>query len=457
MANLVKVKNYGILFFVFVSILSLIIYKTKIFESDYDECKFWAPDSTLLYSDFWQKKNKKGEKYIAYIYTGIVFEEISTGKYIARAAIDRSKSYFNKEKYSEYSLNHEKYHANITALIVRELNEYLEQYEYINNMQLRKIKEKFLKKRRELQIQYDFETKNGTDEAMQYYWEYKIDSLYYSRDGVESKDIFSGISGFFPTQPDINTHKDSFNLTKTYELLKYNMLFKFTTYYDEIIDTPIDSNYLVSLFSKNTSYFVFNDYFKNNKYFLNVEYHDSVYNQKFVEKNIVDYPYYYHIVVRYPYPCKNDTLYNKMMTQFFNSIVIENQIDFWEEQIASTKINNPIELFTGSKNTEEPHYYLVTRKFSTFSLFFHRPIIKNNHLIIPFSTPDVNIKDIEDIIFIVNNEKIFSKEPDSTNQIIVLNNQEHNIDKISKLQFGYTLKSDSINNHYYLWGTVLDF
>jgi len=74
-----------------------------------------------------------------------------------------------------------------------------------------------LRRWNELNLAYDKETNHSLNKEKQYYWEYKIDSLYTNNDTSKSlKDEYSGISCYFPSMPKQEIHVDSFLLRKVH-------------------------------------------------------------------------------------------------------------------------------------------------------------------------------------------------------------------------------------------------
>jgi len=180
MANLVKVKKVGIITSgLIISFLFAYHFITNE-PSDSAEIKYWTPDSTLYLSDFMCTPHLfKKDETAARISSGIYWEHLGHGKFTAKTVINRHKSFFEEDNYSDYLLNHEKYHANISAVITQELNNVLKEKTFNNQSEFDNLLSKFNHKLKKLQAQYDLETDHSIIKTKQHYWEHKIDSMYY--------------------------------------------------------------------------------------------------------------------------------------------------------------------------------------------------------------------------------------------------------------------------------------
>ena len=459
MAVMVKIKIIGIIISMLIFTFSFIYYKVTNEISDSDRIKYWTPDSTLSISDFKQTAPFNFIGHVAVISSGIYWKEKDNGKYITKALIDRYESYFKDYAYSDYLLNHEKYHANITAAISRELNDKLEKITFKNHDQFMELLDSFRLKNGRLQKLYDKETEHSDNIPYQYYWEYKIDSLYYRKNDIINKDEYSSISCYFPSQPEITILADSFLLRKQYVLDKYNMRFRFITDYDSSIDTAsFKNNFTKHLDRSGFINSKIREFTENNQYIIESECDDTVENRKFFDRIIYNSPYFYQLTVNYPYFTENDTLYKRMKEQFFNSLNISTNEEYWINIFKKQKSSKAkrVDISNDENNKHEDYNALCTSRYGNFSIMYHRPIFYNQNLIIPFSPIYHESDAIDELILIINDKYIFSQPPDSLEQIICLNLVEHEIKKVKKMQFGYTLKSDSLGKCYHLNGSIFE-
>lgn len=462
MANLVKIKRNGIIVFTLILFFFCIV-ALKTLKEENQFIEDWTPNSTLSLSDFKLYPPILENEFDAVIdvhflsnHTSYEYKNKTHNIYRIRTVIDRKKSYFSEYAFSEDLLTHEKYHANLAAAIARKANLDLESKENITETEFNKKFSYYNKKLDFFQNLYDTETSHSKNKPAQKYWEYKIDSMYYSYDKLNTKDEYSGASCFFPVQPKIEIDKDSISLTKFFFLEKYNLTFSFFIDYDKDCDTlSLENDFTKALSKKGMIQIKTKKSVVNSICFLEAEWQNISINKKFFYKMVYKFPFLYQMSVCYPLDSKNNIFYERMKSQFLNSFEISNNEKEWIDKYKKKqeKICKRQEITHHKKKGVNAVAYTYNRYYSDYSIIYHKPIIYNQNLIIPFIPISHKISELNDIVLIVNNKYIFYQEPDSTDLMFVLNLNENHIENIDKLIVGYTLKSDSIKKCYNIHGS----
>lgn len=452
MANLVKVKFYGIILF-----LILLAFSYALFDSEHNKnlrFKQWHPDSTLYLTDFMKSEPIFGwDGFDATIVTQILIRETETGVPIAYAAMDRFNSWYNEKNHSAHLLSHEVYHANITSIGVNMLNEKIQ----ANNLS---YSEALIERDRIVQLisskqkEYDRITNHSLNKELQHYWEYKIDSTLNYGVVLDTIDVFSGASAYFPKQPDIFIQKDTFMLFRVFELEDYEMKFRFFTKYDQYVDTTdyedrfvefLSSLNFQNISSRTTEY----------KGLPMVETHstDTVNNRRFHDRLIYDGTHEYQLTVYHPLSTEDNSIYQNLTTRFFESFALKDLSSFWREKYVNStpKEIKDVTVADGEKGDFRTLTYL---SYSDCSIAYHKPFRVENEIIIPFKSEKHRIEDIEEVLVIINNDKILTQKVDSTFQLVHINIEELN-KSLNKIQFGYIAKSDSLKKTFHIYSSII--
>ena len=416
--------------------------------------KKWHPDSVLYLSDF----RKTGplfrtDGFDAEIATAIMVNKSEEGTVYAFPVMDRFRSWYNEDNHSVHLLNHEAYHANITAIGVKLLNQKIEE-QNLSYKEAINERERIEKEIISLHDEYDLSTNHSMNEPMQHYWEYKIDSILNHGTKLDTIDIFSGATAYFPDQPEVFVQKDTFMLFKVFQLEKYKMKFRFITKYDQYIDsTNYEEDFVNFLTTLNFTDISSNQSEFNGRLMIETHCSDTVNNRRFHDRIFYDDNHEYQLTVFHPLSSQNDSIYKKLTSQFFESFAIKNLENYWKEKVGNSKPKE-IEDVTVPENAIGDFKTFTTLPYSDCAITYHSPIVFEDELIIPFKSERHKTEDIDKIMVIVNNEKIFSQEVGSVNQLIHLKLSELKEPK-NKIQFGYTLKRDSINETSHLYSSII--
>lgn len=137
----------------------------------------------------------------------------------------------NRTRRSNYALNHEQYHFNITELHSRMMNAYLQQNQDKNEVEYIGELKTIRNALNAMQNEYDAETNHGLNVSEQSRWEYKTDSLLqiYSTDPGFMTEDHSGAQIYFPVKPEIRDgiEPDDYSYRR-YLLNRYDMVFSLT-------------------------------------------------------------------------------------------------------------------------------------------------------------------------------------------------------------------------------------
>jgi hypothetical protein len=448
MANMVKVKIIGIIFFLILLDVSYLLFDSEA-NSDL-RFKEWHPDSTIYISDFMKSKPiVKWDEFDARISTRILIRKSENGVPFAYAAMDRFNSWYNKNNHSAALLKHEAYHANITSIGANMLNKKIINDNLSYNDVL-KERDRIIQTIISMQKEYDTTTSHSLNKSLQNYWEYKIDSTLNSDIELNVIDEFSGATAYFPVQPEIFIQKDTFMLFKIFQLEKYEMKFRFIVKFDEYVDTTnYENNFVKLLTSLNFQSISSRKGYHDDMLMVETHCTDTVYKRIFHDRIIYDNNHEYQLTVFHPISTEGDSIYKVLTNRFFESFTLNNMTTFWEQKYLQSNTNETKNV-TVAKGEQGDFKTFTSLPYSDYSITYHKPITVRNEIIIPFKSERHTLNHIDELLIIINDDKIYSQKVDSVNQIIHFNSGELK-KSINKIQFGYIAKSDSINevNHFY--------
>lgn len=449
MANLLKPK-IGISVFS-ISILILV----PLLESNFNTpitIKRW---SKLTWDDF-QGFVQPFTKYEAAIASAVYLEYDSIQKrFYAYAGQNNVRSWAKRSRPNqEYELNHEQYHFNITELHARKLNEYIAENpdgsEYLFNLRRGSINIDL----RKMQNRYDSETKHSLIYDRQSLWEFKVDSLLILDSGWVT-DKFSGARIYFPGQPEFikGITKNGYRY-REFAVSKYGMYFSVISFQNELLDQEVfekitnsykhgkDTLKSLTFDSKELTKGVF------------VILRDSATKSSYI-RWVYDQKYLYNIMVTYPNNTGDTTGYSRIANSFINSFSVVNTDSLWIADFE--KSPSPITYSRASKmegtRTKDSPYCLSIEKDEKPGLY-RRPILRDDGaLLLPFDyLIDPDSLHYSDVLLIDN--EIYSFGPTKGGQVYFIP-----ADKVPKssyqIDFGYTLKKDSLKECYQFYHHTL--
>ncbi|HTJ52966.1 MAG TPA: hypothetical protein VL443_26105 [Cyclobacteriaceae bacterium] len=448
MANLVKPKVGIFIFSIFVLILIPLL-----------KSKFNAPvifkqwKEKLSWNDF-QGLPPIFSRYSAAINSKIFLELDSfTKEYHAYARQNNILSWVKtSDTSSQYLLDHEQYHFNITELHARIMNQYIAENpglsfaDYYRQLNLVNVDRDLM------QNQYDEESHHSVNRTNQHFWEYRIDSLLitYSSDSGWITDNYARSSLYFASKPHFLEGVNHDNAFRGYYLNKYGMhlshlCFQMTDKNDmKLIRTNLSDYYETRKLNIQS----FKTELNNNELHAFVVTEDTV-NSFIYHKWIINQKYTYMTEARFP-DNEGDTIgYGKIARSFINSFRIANTDEYWLNQFQKMNATKP-----DSKKTENATrqcYYATHEKLPGF---YGEPIFtESGSLIIPYDV--INVADSllgYNVIF--TGQYSFGTAPQDWNHLFSIEPDLIPKDSFT-IELGYILRSDSASECKHFFGQQL--
>ncbi len=458
MANLKRPKNWvaGIS-------SSIIILSTAMIYGPMDEVivKKWDKDSILVWEDF-VGPIPIFTTYGAAISSKLYYEYDSTkGRYHVYAGQNNQRSWVKKDTPEDSTvIIHEQYHFNITEIFARRANQRIDSFPDMSEEEVQALLDSYIDPRQDMQYLYDAETDHNLIDDAQFYWEYKIDNELLELEGNKNiiTDRYSGISAEFPSIPDIGIYLDTFLIYRYNELIKYGVLFNYMSLYDYYLDSSIAHKEIQNVVKDNhgidleiSNY----NWLQHDMY--EYEFIDTAENVHKMYRWLYKEPYQYYIMFFVPVDYMEDPRFMNMRYNFFNSIEIQPQDDYWigvYERLGKQTVETSL---TDKEADERREQGLGVRtvtyqmEYSDYTLEYHRPINHDKKVLIPYRIHKKNIDEIEACIAIIN-DKMFEQAIDSTDQIFAFDKDAFQKGE-NRINFGYILKEDTIKEKFTLYGT----
>lgn len=450
MAGSLKVK-IGIAGFAVIILLGIPLLENSFFAPV--TIKRWAK---LSWDDF-QGIPQPFSSYEAAIASAIYLEYDSTReRFHAYAGQHNVGSWAKRSRPSQdYELNHEQCHFNITELHARKLNEYIGENpdgtEYLFSLRRNSINIDL----RKMQREYDSETDHSLNLDKQCRWEYKIDSLLVLDSGWVT-DKFSGATVFLPSKYRLSKGTtDGKNRYREYSANKYGLSFSLISFQNESYDDStiyrILGNYRkgqdtvksatiarTDVLSKAS--LVVKDSSNHTSYFI------WVHNKSYV----------YCVGAKYSNGTGDTTGYFQIATSYLNSFSVINTDSIWISEFERSMA--PITYSSASKMDGSPskgaRYCMSIEKEAQRPGFYRGPIFRDDGaILVPFDNLiDPDSLHYSDVLLIDNG--LYSFDPTSEGQIYFIP-----ADKVPKspyrIDFGYTLKKDSLKKCYQFYHHTL--
>ena len=410
--------------------------------------------SKLSWDDF-QGLARPLSRYDAAIYSNVYLDyDSAKGGYYAYAGQHNVWSWVRESK-SDYLLNHEQYHFNITELHARKLNEYIAENpdgtEYEYNLRLGSIDIDL----REMQAKYDLETSHSQIIDKQRRWEYEIDSLLALSKGWVT-DQFSGAQMFMTHVSDSSKGLIDGLPYRHYAQYKHGMQFTLTSYqasnieYRPVVEsirrTILNRSERLKSFSLDTTEslraFIISDDSANYTYY-----------QSWISAN----SYLYQIKTRYPNNTGDTTGYASIASSFINSFRIVDTDDYWISKLEAS--DSPIISSSISKrdknNPKSESQYCIDIGPPGQQGFYRGPFFREDgamllacdYLIHPDSLH------YEDVMMI--NRQWYSHTPTSEGQVYFVPYKKIPEGQFN-IKFGYILLQDSLEDCYRFYHQSLE-
>lgn len=255
-----------------------------------------------------------------------VFVEYDSTQQKYRAYAEMHNQYSWKSKLalnSDYVLNHEQYHFNITEYHARKLNEILENQNIRSESQVLDNLAEIRSELRRMQNKYDNETDHSLIKVIQRKWEYQIDSLLNSQEEYPLSFENEKVNIYFPSKPkvyviNIEDEKHIGNI-----LAKYDATFSAVDLDFFITDTLLVESYILNIiFSMGQTDILVNRSFPNEKAIFRSFSKDTIKNEIVLNRLFLGKKSTYWLTFRYPMGEENKEIYQEMGEQFFNSLKV---------------------------------------------------------------------------------------------------------------------------------------
>ena len=367
--------------------------------------------------------------------------------YRAYAAMNNQKSWRkSKSVESDYLLNHEQYHFNITEYFARKLNAIIESKGYTTEAE---IMPELSSLRRELSImqdRYDAQSEHSSKQDMQRKWEFKIDSMLhvFDKDSGFVTDHYSGASVLMPSKYELFEKNGNQTVIQQYVLLKYDMQLVMNSIRYEGYDVDFLKNELQKYYLNDSVQVLNIQHDSSYQLYQNLElYH--VKKQKIeISKLLYENGFFYVVSAFFP-----DSLgdgYRDIAKTFVNSFRIKNTDQYWIDRLDDISLEFSFTQTSSKKQVKstpaDQELECLVFGSQRSNIYFSGPIFEEDgSMILPFKIMGVADSLIQEITFFYNDVK-YSFAPNPEDQIVFLPAEHIQSGKIS-INFGYILKEDA--------------
>lgn len=376
----------------------------------------------------------------------------TTEKYVAYAAMNNQLSWKKRSSEgSNYLLNHEQYHFNITEYFTRKLNLIIEKEKLENESDILSKLGNIRSELSEFQDKYDKQSDHSINGSVQRKWEFKIDSLLqgFMQDLGRVTDYYSGGRVLMPDENNfIDGIVNSKAAFRVFQLNKYDMQLGMASF--QLTSLPVQS------LTESTKTFYLNDSLEiksfeidSSKYSYRVivEAFDSVDLETTIDLWVYHDDYLYKITANYPEYNGESSGYKSIANSFINSFQIIKTDNYWEDKFlasASEIISTSIIPLNNSKSVGGKLSKCAIYGQPNQNGFYGRPIFREDGaLLIPYN-PIEHADSLISEVMLIYQKKWYSYEQKSED-IILFIPQEDIIDDVISINFGYLLKQDSVN------------
>jgi len=449
MANLLKAKLGVSLFSI--SILIII----PLLESNFNAPVIIKRWELLTWNDF-NGITPPFSGYGAAISSQVYLEyDSAISKFIAYAGQNNIRSWTKeKTRASDYALNHEQYHFNITELHARLLNEYIEanpnETEALYSSKLYYIQAAL----NTMQDQYDDETDHSLIVHKQRHWEFKIDSMLsiHSMDSGWVTDYYSGAKIYFPVKPEFESQiTENPAVYRAFTLSKYNMTLSLTSYQYDDVDAGALENNLRKYYSdlaREVERFVVDT--STYQFQASVVSKDSIKN---IIHNLWTFngSYLYKISASYLSNTTDTLGYYQIANSFISSFSIQNTDNYWITKVKdSTSMGTRARLTTVTADAVKKGLRnCIKRGAPRQNGFFRGPMFRaDGGLLIAYDIIKHADSLLRETTLIINDDS-YDYEPDITDHIYFVPGHALPLGNY-EINFGYQLAKVSTRDCYIL-------
>jgi|GEM_PF-1111683 len=456
MSNFLKTKLIIILWSVV--ILTLI----PLFKSNFNAEVSFYRWKQLTWDDF-QGSVKPFTHWAAGISSSVYVEFDSTeSKYVAYAAMNEQRSWKKASSVdSDYILNHEQYHFNITEYFARKLNRIINEENITSEDEVLSKLSAIRIELNAMQDKYDAECDHSLIKDVQRKWEYKVDSLLssFEPDSGVFIDYYSGGMVHMPSEFEFdNGINENGSAYRMYKLKKYDMDLNMISFQYSTVSPESMTQNLVEYYSDDSLQIVdFKIDSLKYDYQADVEIFDSLLIKTSFHSWIIHDEYLYAVRASFPED-STKTAYRNIASSFINSFKIIDTRQYWLDKFVNTNQVNkqtkieakPIE----KTNDENKNSGCISLGESSLNGFHGKPIFNDDgDLLIPFNILAHSDSLVEEGMLYYN-KNIYFFENEAAQLLFYIPGQDINKDNLS-VDFGYLLKQDSINECYKFYNQYL--
>lgn len=446
MSNILKSK-IGLIIF---SVIALIF--ISLFKSNFNATVTINKWKQLNWDDF-QGFVKPFTGWGAVISSNVYVEYDSiTEKHVAYAAMNNQLSWKKRSsEESNYLLNHEQYHFNITKYFARKLNFIIEKEKLENESDILSKLGNIRSELSKFQDKYDKQSDHSINRSVQRKWEFKIDSLLqvFMQDSGRVTDYYSGGRVLMPDENNfIDGIVNSKAAFRVFQLNKYDMQLVMASF--QPTSLPVQS------ITESTKKFYLKDSLEiksfeidSSKYNYQViiEAFDSIELETTIDLWVYHDEYVYRITANYPEYNGESSGYKSIARTFINSFQIIKTNNYWEHKFLSSdsEISSTSAIpLNKSKSVRENLTKCAIYGQLKQNGFYGRPIFREDGaLLIPYN-PIEHADSLINEVMLIHQKEWYSYEQKSED-IILFISQEDIIDDVISINFGYLLKQDSVN------------
>ncbi len=450
MANYLKIKIGIAASSIFVIVLVPLL-QNKFFASA--TIKRW---SNISWDDF-QGIPRPFSSYDASIGTAIYLDyDPVTNRHFAYAGQNNIYSWANEEvSGSDYLLNHEQYHFNITELHARRLNKYIADNPdaTLNSIMLRLGSINI--DLNDMQNQYDWETDHSTILDKQRSWEYKIDSLLMLEKGWLT-DKFSGARVYLPNATDSSKGVVGGVAYRLYAQYSYGMQLSLVSYQQSNVDLKVLRETIRHNIEKRAERVkrISIDTVDN---FRLVTISEDTLRNTYYQAWLTNDSYLYQLKTRYPNDTGDTTGYIRIADSFINSFQVVDTENYWFAKAEALK--SPVIISTVSKIDKQEKNQTTRNCIEIIRPgahgFYKGPFFRDDGAMFIAYDYVAHPDSLHNEDMLIIGKDLYKQPPMSEGQIFFVPADKLPTERYN-LKFGYTLLQDSTNSCYKLYHQNLE-
>ncbi len=360
-------------------------------------------------------------------------------QYTAYAAMNNYQSWRKMSfEGSEYTLNHEQYHFNLTESVARLMNRQL-QNDTLSAVHVNLLLIKERHNLNELQDRYDSESDHGLNVGMQKYWEFKIDSMLIVNSGESGyvNDYISEASLFLPEAANSIKGTQGDYAYKAFYQERYGMGFMLIAWNFEYDFFDLKRRY-----EEDSLEVISIDDYESDYVFDKVAVvYDSTSREYMHDRWIIDDDFAYQ--VRCIFPDGNSMEgYINISNATLSSFKIMPSSQYWAEKVSTSSKHFKLSKITSRKSFKKADISnscaVINSPGTRFGLV-GKPFLMGQGVVLPYEVTHVADSLIDEVTFMTQDLRI-AQAADSYEKYVLLPLPATDI---FNLNMGYQLKSDT--------------